>query len=617
MSRIAGFLANLNEADRYRLLEQMLAVCRADATWQVQQDHAGPAALGLTGRQELTIARHEHVLVVLDSFVYNRDDFREPGNDAEFVAQRYLRHGFAETLAELNSDFAVALYDSRTGTLWLGRDRFGVRPLYYTAAHDCFAFASRPRALLALPGVSREVNRRFVALFAASHYRYFDNDPAESPYVAIRQLAAAHWLRFHGGQVATGTYWSLQDQPDFTEGEEELAARYRELLLDAVGRRLRVARRPAFTLSGGMDSSSVLAAAVHTSSNKQHAFSSVYADRTFDESEDIRTILPRTVKEWHPVAVDRPQVFDLVRRMVEAHDEPVATATWLSHFVVCEEAARQGFESFFGGLGGDELNAGEYEHFFYHFADLRRSGDEERLRRDVQMWAHYHDHPIYRKSLAVAEEGLSRLVDLRHPGRCRADRKRLERYASALNPDYFELRAFEPVMEHPFRSYLKNRTYQDMTRETIPCCLRAEDRQTAAFGLDHFLPFFDHRLVEFMFRVPSTLRYRDGVTKYLLRQAMRGVLPEETRNRVKKTGWNAPAHLWFSGRGREPLLDLLGSRAFRERGIYNVGEVYRLVDEHEEIVSRAEPREHHMMFFWQLANLDFWLRSVESLRFTR
>ena len=100
-------------------------------------------------------------------------------------------------------------------------------------------------------------------------------------------------------------------------------------------------------------------------------------------------------------------------------------------------------------------------------------------------------------------------------------------------------------MDRPFSSYLKNRTYQDLFRETAPCCLRAEDRQGEAYEIRQVDPFFDHRLAEFMFRVPGNMKIRDGITKRLLREAMKGILPEETRTRVKKTGWNAPAHVWF------------------------------------------------------------------------
>ena len=362
-----------------------------------------------------------------------------------------------------------------------------------------------------------------------------------------------------------------------------------------------------------MDSSSVLACAVSVKGAKQPAFSAVYEDGTYDESGEIRSMLDTAVECWNPVNVDSPDVFGLVRRMIDVHDEPVATATWLSHFLLCEEVASQGFGSLFGGLGGDELNAGEYEHFFYYFADLRASGQEKQLDHEVQMWMHYHDHPIFRKGPDVMEDGLSRLVDMNRPGRCLADRLRMSRYASAVNPEYFDLEDFEPAMDHPFTSYLKNRAYQDIFRETSPCSLRAEDRTATAFAIDRHAPFFDHRLVEFMFRVPGRLKIRDGVTKRLLRRAMRGLLPEETRTRVKKTGWNAPAHLWFSGAGREPLMDLVHSRSFRERGIYNVNETMRIIEDHQTIVSAGNATENHMMFLWQLVNLELWLSTPDGI----
>lgn len=571
-------------------------------------------AIGATDRHGAVRAVQSHgVAVGIDGAIYNRSEMGQAGSDAEGVADLYRRHGFEATLKRLNGDFSVALYDPDADTLWLGRDRMGVKPLYYAHRPDLFAFSSRPRPLLSLPGIGAGINRRFVAVFAASHYRYFDNRPAESPYQDVAQLPAAHWLKLHGKRIEIGRYWTLKDEPDWETTEDAIADQYRDLLLDAVKLRANVAVRPAFTLSGGMDSSSVLAAAVQTKGDRQHAFSTVYTDRTFDESDDICSMLDHSVAQWHQVAVDAPDVFGLVRQMVDAHDEPVATATWLSHYVLCQSASSAGFGSLFGGLGGDELNAGEYEHFFYHFADLRRAGDRTQLDREIEHWVRHHDHPVHRKNHQVAEEVMARVTDRARAGVCLPDHVRMRRYFAALDPEFYDLGWFEPVMEAPFSSYLKTRTFQDLTRETAPCCLRAEDRQTSAFGLDNYVPFLDHRLIEFMFRVPGDLKIRDGVTKILLRQAMRGVLPEETRTRIKKTGWNAPAHIWFSGDGRTTLLDLINSSAFKQRGIYNVEEVTRLADEHERIVSSGEPRDNHMMFFWQLINLELWLRSVGSL----
>jgi len=612
MNRIVGLLDLGSRVESAPLVERMAKASLPLVTTQIAQATCRHATFGITGDTGQPV-RSGDLLLVLDGRLFNREDLGDYTTDADAILSSYRERGFDETLRRLNGDFAIALYDARLNALWLGRDRFGVKPLYFAVSHELFGFGSRPRALLAMPGISGEVNHRYVARFAGSHYRAFDNEWDASPYANIRQVPPAHAVRVTGGgEIAQHAYWSLSDAPDYRESEAELAERYRELLLDAVARRVKVSDRRGFTLSGGMDSSSVLASAVKVTGNKQPAFSTVYEDKTYDESDEIVSILDATVSQWHRVPVDNPDVFGLIRRMVEVHDEPVATATWLAHFVLCEQAAELGFRSLFGGLGGDELNAGEYEHFLYHFADLRVTGNEAMLAREVEMWAHYHDHPIYRKNRDVVEQGFARLVDLDRPGYCRPDRARLDRYVGTLDRDFCDLRGYEPEMDHPFSSFLKNRTYQDLSRETIPPCLRAEDRQAAAFGLENFLPFLDHRLVEFMYRVPGIFKYREGVTKHLLREAMIGVLPEETRTRVKKTGWNAPAHVWFSGAGREPLLDLVHSRRFQQRGIYNIPEVLRLVDEHEDVVSSGRAEEHHMMFLWQLVNLELWQQAIEQ-----
>ncbi|MGH6877591.1 MAG: asparagine synthetase B family protein, partial [Rhizomicrobium sp.] len=503
------------------------------------------------------------------------------------------------------------LYDSTSGTLWLGRDRFGVKPLYYNDQPGRLAFASRPRALLALGDTPRAVDRQFVGLFAGSHYRTFDNARDRSPYTGIRQLPAGHFAKVTENDTQIGAWWELQEDEEFTEPAEVLAEQYRALLMDAVRLRVEAANRPAFTLSGGLDSSSVLSAAVAVTGAKQHAFSSVYADKTYDERDEIRPMLASKVSEWHPVAVsDGVDIFALAEQMVEAHDEPVATATWLSHFMLCDAAQRSGFGALFGGLGGDELNAGEYEYFIYHFGDLRHAGDSSALEHEIACWARHHDHPIYRKGPAEAQVAMARCIDPGQPGRIRPDEERLRRYAGTVRREWFDVAGFVPQMPNPFKSWLKNRTYQDIFYETAPCCLRAEDRDCTHFGLQHFDPFFDHRVVEFMFRVPGNQKIRDGVTKVLLRRAMDGVLPDETRTRIKKTGWNAPAHVWFAGRGLEQLRDLVASQSFRDRGVYDKPEVECLIDEHCAIVASGEPRENHMMFLWQLVNLETWLSCV-------
>ena len=568
-------------------------------------------------------AEVEGLLLALDGGLLNRAELEQEtglteASDLQLTATLVRHYGFAAALDRLDGDFALAAFDPATRRVWLARDRLGVKPLYWTALRDGIAFASQPRALLALNEVSRDLDPSFVSRFGACHYRGIDAVPEASPYTAIRQLPAGHTLEIGPNrEPQTRCWWRLENTPEFKLSEaEELAETYRTLLFEAVRKRVATAARPIFTLSGGLDSSSVLCSAAEVTGRRQEAVSSVYVDPLYDERHEIQDVVETAVSQWHMIEVgDSLDLFGLVTELVEIHDEPVATATWLSHHVLCREVAGGGFDALFGGLGGDELNAGEYEYFPLHFADLRAAGREAELSSEVAAWARHHDHPIFRKDAATAERMMARLADPSVPGQCKTDPERMFRYRSLLTPEWDSLGSFTPDMSGPFESYLKNRTFQDMFRETLPCCLRAEDRQSAAFGLAHHDPFLDHRLVAFMYRVPGDLKIRDGVTKQLLRRAMQGVLPEATRTRIAKTGWNAPAHRWFGGRTLEALRDRVRSTGFRSRGVFDPAAVEALLDEHAEIVADAQPRENHMMFLWQLLNLDLWMeRHAETMK---
>lgn len=622
MSRIAGIFrpAAVRTAETEATVRRMLD--RYEGKVDLLSSPHG--ALGLVARPGReaggNICETSASIVVLDGRILNEAELRtalpsaRPGA-AALIAALVDRHGMPTALEQLSGDFALAVLDRAAGRLWLARDRFGVRPLYWTALDGGVAFASQPRSLLMLPGVAAEPDPSFVARFAASHYRTFDNDPEASPYRAIRQLPAGCALKIdQHGPGSLVRYWQLEDRGDLERPAAELAEVYRAHLLRSVRQRLAGAARPVFTLSGGLDSSSVLCGAVEVTGKLQQAVSSVYADAVYDERHEIQDVVATKVAHWHAIEIGNDiDIAAIVARQVRLHDEPVATATWLSHLLLAERMAEQGFTALFGGLGGDELNAGEYEYFPMHFADLRAAGEEAMLAHEIACWARHHDHPVHRKDAAAAVAMMARLTDPAVPGRCRPDRSRMMRYAPALRPGFFDLAAYEPVMDRPFPSYLKNRAFQDMFRETLPCCLRAQDRQGAALGIETVNPFLDHELVEFMFQVGGKLKIRDGVTKQLLRLATVGILPEATRTRVKKTGWNAPAHVWFSKRTLADLRDRVRSTTFRDRGIYDPGTVMALIDDHVRIVENGVSEENHMMFLWQLLNLECWLDALGEI----
>src|SRR6266513_3147624 len=201
MSRIAGVISSVPVGNLKTLLGDMLDASKSGPGWLNNEHVSEHVALGWCGWRLPTVTASHGIIVVLDGQIYNRQEFGRFNNDADLLATLYRKHGMAELLKQLNGDFACAIYDSQTRTCWLARDRFGVKPLYYVAKPERLAFASRPQALLSQPGVSKAVNPRYVAIFAASHYRYFDNDTHASPYAEISQLPAAGILCVKNGHL--------------------------------------------------------------------------------------------------------------------------------------------------------------------------------------------------------------------------------------------------------------------------------------------------------------------------------------------------------------------------------------------------------------------------------
>lgn len=208
MSRVAGILYAGGLNQRAPLVSKMISR-QSNDQWQQSFLSNGNASFGWCGWYLPNCSDAQSVIAVVDGHIYNRDELDNGTNDAELLISLYKRYGFQTALSKINGDFSVALYDPKIDTLWLGRDRFGVKPLYYVDNSELFAFASRPSALLTLPAVSKEVNRQFVALYAGCHYRYFDNRPEESPYKDIGQVPASTILTINKGRVIQKKFWEL------------------------------------------------------------------------------------------------------------------------------------------------------------------------------------------------------------------------------------------------------------------------------------------------------------------------------------------------------------------------------------------------------------------------
>lgn len=500
-------------------------------------------------------------------------------------------------------EYAIAVADDRTGEVTLVRDRIGVHPLFVARDGDRLLFATEARALLARPGVVARPHLPTVARLAGTHYRHVEDDRRATAFEGIERLPAATALRFGPSGTAERSYWGPPaDPPDLPRDEDEAVEALRALLDDAVARRLRDvdAGTAAFTLSSGMDSSTVLGLARRRLDAPPRAVSTVFPGWSFDEGPEIEPTA-RALGRWTPVAIAPfDDLLEAAAGLQADHDEPVVTVTWLWDRLAHAEAARLGARVLFGGLGGDEAFAGEFEHFFFHFADLDAAGARAELDREVAAWIRIHDHPVHRKSWDLVHETWRRMRG--EGGRVRPDAERHGRYLGALSPAARAAAAAPRETENPYPSYLRNRLWQDLRFETTLPCLRAAFANAAAAGTEVRYPLLDHRVQELALALPGGWKFRGGVTKTVLRRAMRGIVPDASVDRARKVGWSAPVDLWLRGAASDSVASLPDSPAWRTRDLYAAAEVRRLVAEH-----RAGAADHSM-FLWQAAALEAWWR---------
>ena len=552
-------------------------------------------------------------IVVLDGHIYNPEDFPSSSKeqtDSERILESLQKISLRETLAKINGDFAIAIFNKQTECLTLARDRFGIKPLYYSSIEGNTGFASSIQSLLYLSFVSKSINPSFLKTAAALNYRFLDADPTRSPFSDIIQVAGGSAVEFTNNSIRTYSFFNWESKEKNQTGLIHHTD-YIDLFRDAVARRLKKTSTPMFTLSGGLDSSAVVAMAHRITGVPQPAISSIHNGEAFDEEKEIMDIVNSGIVDWEPISINDPDIFDLLEKASTIHEYPIPTATWLNHFILTEKVKNLGYTSLFTGLGGDELNAGEYDYFYYFFADLKYQKKEALLKHEIETWIKNHDHPIFEKSNLLAQNKMSNLTDLAIPGQCRPDVNLLYKYQSLLHPDLKNLEDVIPTFQVTANSYLLSHSRNELQRNTMPCCLRASYFNTSAFGISDFHPFLDWRLFELMDQVPIEEKIRNGVTKAFARKAYNGILPESTRKRIEKKGWNAPAHKWFAHQGRQKLLDLISSRRFNERGIYNQTEVRNIIDQHFGIIDSGKNIENHMMVIWQIVSLEMWLQKFD------
>ena len=579
---------------------------------------AGEAAIGMrrlsiidvaTGRQPIS-NEDGTVWIVFNGEIYNYRELRaglitrghqfQTRTDTETIVHLYEEEG-ERCVEKLRGMFSFAIWDKRDRSLLLARDRLGKKPLHYTLAGDTLVFGSEIKSLLQHAGVKREVNLEAISDYLS--YGYIP-DPATA-FRDIHKLPPGHTLTFKDGRIRTRRYWDFNYSGESGPARDEsyYVERLRDLLAEAVRIRLESEVPLGAFLSGGIDSSTIVALMAREMDQPVKTFSIGFNESSFDELKYARRTAERFGTEHHEFVVT-PDICRIVEDIVWHHDEPFADVSSIPTFVV-SQMARQYVTVVLAGDGGDELFAG-YEGYVreqkYDAAERIPGFVRRGLLRPLSQAMPRSAYGKRMLAHIARRDGQRRVNGMSY---FNEDAKRdllSAEVRSALN-GYDSAAAFERLYDVPeSRERLDRHMYLDGKTYLPGDILVKVDRMSMANSLETRAPLLDHELIDFVQTIPASLKLRGLETKYILKRAVTGLIPDEIIHR-RKQGFDVPIKRWFNQELRQMLDDTLADRRTRERGYFNQQAVQAILDEH-----RRERRDN-ARHLWGLLMLELWHRT--------
>ncbi|HEX5885980.1 MAG TPA: asparagine synthase (glutamine-hydrolyzing) [Pyrinomonadaceae bacterium] len=551
--------------------------------------------------------------IIYNGEIYNHADFRElleaRGHvyqthcDTETILHLYEEYG--DTCVEhLRGMFAFAIWDRRKRELFIARDRLGVKPLYYVHTDNgSLYFASEIKALLEARAVKPELNFAAFSDYLANHA----TSGEDTLFVNVKRLMPGHTLTWRDGEIKIKKYWDVSFAKAAQNGhsDRDYIAEWSDLFRQSVKLRLMADVPLGMFLSGGIDSSAIAAVMSTLVDEPIKTFSVAFAEREANELEYARLVSRAFKTDHHEVVITAEQFFHALPELIWHEDEPLAHPSSVALYFVSELASRH-VKVVLTGEGSDELMAG-YARYRKTILNLALG---ERYHRMVpssirhlvrDQIAGMTGSKLQRTFLNLSPDIESIYFD-NFAVFTRSNQDQL------LTPETIDrMGGIDPyagvrraLSETDANSLLDRLLYADI-KTYLHELLMKQDQMSMAASVESRVPFLDHKLVEFTSALPERLKLNRWTTKYVLRQSMKGVLPEQILTRPKM-GFPVPIGAWFSGAYAHVLEEyVLGSRAM-DRGIFNPEFVRTLVSQHQ--CGEA----NHSERLWSLVNLEIWLR---------
>lgn len=530
--------------------------------------------------------------------------------DSEVIIHAYEEWA-EQCLNRFNGMWAFALWDSRKRQLFCARDRFGIKPFYYYADKNRFVFASEIKSILTDKTIPRRPNDGVIFDYLAFENNDYIDHTEETFFYGIKRLMPAHYLvvDIRGG-IHWARYWDIDPYKQIDKiTDEEAAHRFYELFKDSIRLRLQSEVPLGTCLSGGLDSSSIVCMInklilehgvnLAVIGERQKTFSACFDDKACDEREFIKAVIDKTNVETNCVFPDGKRLFDLAPKFIEDQGEPVAGTSQWAAWLVMRMVRERGVTVVLNGQGADEILAGYSSYFNANFKDLFKTLRFFQLKRELELFAEYQG---YSKKWLTKE--VIKHFNPVHPFRWKRRFlcEKTNPFPSWLNQDFTQVYGHTIVEIPKYKGYMDQSLYHFLTFERLPSLLRYEDRNSMVFSVEARLPFLDYRLVEYCFSLPSEQKIRDGKGKIVLRNAMKGIIPNKVQERIVKIGFATPENTWFRNDCRKEIEEIINSKSFREKGYFNGDAVMR----HFQGFVKGEPVNPRPI--WKYLNLELWLQ---------
>ena len=554
------------------------------------------------------------VQLVCNGEIYNFRELRElleaeghmfsSDSDNEVILHAYEKWGMG-CLDHFNGMFAFALWDSRKKTLYLVRDRVGQKPVYYFFDGKRFVFASEIKAIL-----EHDIPRR-VDIEALNYYMGFRYTQApHTLFEGICKLPAGHYISLRDGKLETVKYWDVSDFSDVDSSMGDVAKRIKSLLGESVRMRLISDRPVGLFLSGGTDSSAILAYMNDYVGGKIKTYSVGFesevgeiADRLNEDLNIARNTAEYFGAAHHELLVSSKMIEKNIENAVYHFDEPIAEAAALSQFLLARYA-KKSVSVVLGGDGGDELFCG-YKRHGRHLLISKYQRVPKTVRRGI----------LFPLASAVYPKIKSKRSKLESPPTVErhimlsSDKKGA---CEVLKEGVFDWEFNEGIVGAHFNSpdtedLLKRVTYTDLKTQLAEHFLNGLDKMTMAFALEARSPLLDYRMVEFAYKIPTKMKIKGGTTKYIFKRAVSGKVP---RAPLKgKRPWFSPSSRWIRESYFEGLInDYLSESALKETGYFKVKKIIDMVEKHR------QRTEYHRQKIWSSLMFQIWYnRFIERI----